>query len=130
MPFQALAKLDAEGSLAFRAKVCRTRVLDMKDDPGGDKSKRSPVRVVEIVSYRYKRNEFEVYDTKGNKIDSVRLVKLLRKECLVVIASDGKNVDPLYLRILAPEVVVIVIPTATFNVLHTLPFEEPIFPKD
>jgi hypothetical protein len=75
----------------------------------------------------YKKDEVTAYDTKGKKIDLKELVKRLEKEAPVLASNDGKPVDPLHLRLIKDDTVILVLPIPA-RVAPPLPRVAPGFP--
>jgi hypothetical protein len=55
------------------------------------------------------------YDTSGKKLDRDAVRKRLKKDTPVLISSDGKPVDPFYLKLTRPGTLVLVAPTAAYG---------------
>jgi hypothetical protein len=68
----------------------------------------SPVKREETRSVPLKHAR--VYGTDGKEVDRKRLSELLRKPILALCSVDGKQVDPLHLRLIKDQTLIFVGP--------------------
>jgi hypothetical protein len=75
--------------------------------------------------------DYTAYDVAGTKIEDESLADALKKHPLVLLSSDGKKVDPAYLKMFRDGTVVLVVtPAALAKLDNRIPPEAPPLPKD
>jgi hypothetical protein len=82
---------------------------------------KAPVKVkvsrVVLTTVELPAKEVEAYTTDGKTVSAEKLAEMLAKERTVLIAPDGKKVDPFYLQLYKEGTIVLVPPA---NTLHPL----------
>jgi len=96
--------------LARLVPVTRTKRV-LKDGKNEDVTYTSYQQVWESRVKPFDLAKSEAFDADGNKLERAELTKRLRLGVAVVIAADGREVDPIYRRALAKDAVILVSPT-------------------
>src|SRR5262249_26565639 len=60
----------------------------------------------------YDLNAVQAFDTKGKRIESKKLLDLLKKKTTVLVSADGRPVDPFYLQLVKDSTVVLILQPA------------------
>jgi hypothetical protein len=107
-PEQALVALGADGRLTVARSV--TVVVPRTSITGHGKSVTSYSAVSSTTEERYDCEDVRVYDTKGHEVAAKALPGLLKGETLVLVAVDGRPVDPLHLRLTREGTLIFVLP--------------------
>jgi RNA polymerase sigma factor (sigma-70 family) len=111
-PYTTLAYVDQQGRLALRNPIVLYRERrEMVPSGGADRDYVPVVHAEPAYAGRwqlYEPGQVEAYDTEGQFIDAKKLAELLAKETAVLMATDGKKVDPFYLQVIKPGTVVLV----------------------
>jgi hypothetical protein len=71
----------------------------------------------EQVSRRLKGEGVKVYTAGGKEVDAKDVPAKLKSPTIVLLAADGKKVDPFYLKLIKPEALVIVAPVPSPTVV-------------
>ncbi len=75
--------------------------------------------------------EYTAYDVAGTKIEEKDLASALKKHPLVLLSSDGKKIDPAYLKMFRDGTVVLVVaPAALAKLENRIPPEAPPLPQE
>jgi hypothetical protein len=113
VPITVIAFVNKQGDLILR-QPCNTYqpVTSYVQIPGEVAVK--PVTsyslvVVERIS-SYPAAKVKAYDTDGNSVDAEKLAKQLRKETPVLVATDGRKVDPFHLQLIKKGTLILVVP--------------------
>ena len=108
-PQQVLAQVDKEGQfIVKRLILVYEPITEAGPVPG--QTITTYLERSSLIATSYKKDEVTAYDTKGKKIDLKELVKWLEKEAPVLASNDGKPVDPLHLRLIKDDTVILVLP--------------------
>jgi hypothetical protein len=115
-PFWVRASTDKEGKFIVGTPVVtyRTGTAKIKED-GKEKEVYyfDPVATENVMKFDSK--DVQVFTVEGKAVDSKEVEKLLAgKKVLVLASSDGRKVDPFYLRIIKEGTLVLVIPKPEF----------------
>ncbi len=106
-PVQVLARLqDKELIVAVQTIFYEPRTTQLPD--GNARTAYQMVRQME--ERKYNLAHVRIHDTRGKEIGKADLARLLRKLRPAVAVMDGKPVDPLHLRILKEDVLVLILP--------------------
>jgi hypothetical protein len=122
-PEQVLAVINAKGKLTLVHVSCACY------GPGGQENtvtvqamkgrEKVPVKVkvnsVMVLTAELPAEAVEAYTTDGKTISLEKLATLLEKEKTVLVAMDGKKVDPFYLQLYKEGTIVLVPPANTLN---------------
>jgi hypothetical protein len=110
-PVQALAGFNAEGKLVVKQAVTQFYYIPITTASPDGKSattryelQNSPRVMTTTI------DKVRAHDVRGNPIAAKRLRKLLREETPVLLATDGKTVDLLHLRLYKEDVIVLMMP--------------------
>jgi RNA polymerase sigma factor (sigma-70 family) len=66
--------------------------------------------ITTTVEQRYDLQWVRVFDTRGKEVPRERLARLLKTETVVLASADGRPVDPLHLRLLKEDTLIVVLP--------------------
>jgi hypothetical protein len=123
-PEQATAVIDAEGTLRITHVSCVCPNAGMPETPagapekpGGDKAPAKPkakVTQVLMTTAELPAKSVEAYTADGAPLTREKLAEMLKKERSVLVAMDGKKVDPFYLELYKEGTIVLVPPADTF----------------
>jgi hypothetical protein len=137
-PEQAVAVIDAEGTLKITHVSCVCSGMAMPepipagpDKPGGDKAPAKPkvkVSTVLLTTAELPAKMVEAYTADGTPLPKEKLAELLKKERTVLVAMDGKKVDPFYLELYKEGTVVLVPPADTFAGANVGGYGSPYYP--
>jgi len=122
-PEQVLASIDGKGKLTITHVTCacygpatQENTVNAQDPKGKDKI---PVKVkvssVVVTTAELPARFVEAYSTDGKAISAETLATLLAKERAVLVAMDGKKVDPFYLQLYKEGTIILVPPANTLN---------------
>jgi hypothetical protein len=124
-PVQGLAVIDAKGKITITYVSCNCYGPGMQDNTvtaheikGNEKV---PVQVkvkvssVMVMTAELPAKHVEAYTADGKAISAEKLAPMLQKEHTVLIAMDGKKVDPFYLQLYKEGTIVLVPPSGTFG---------------
>jgi hypothetical protein len=124
-PEQGVAVIDGDGKLRITivSGDCygmpnREIVVDVADKPGGEKiAVKAKVKVtsVMVTTTEMPAKLVEAYSVDGKAIERKKLAELLAKERTVLVAADGKKVDPFFLQLYKDDAVVLVPPPNTMS---------------
>jgi RNA polymerase sigma factor (sigma-70 family) len=144
-PMQVLVSLDKDGKLVVKHAVIGFRVINppplppqpvppggggrggpvppiAPPQPGGAPGAPgvavAPVQVQQVTtvqSQTYSLDDVQVFDHKGNKVDTKDLAKMLKEETVAMASMYGQPVDPLHYRVLKEGVLTFVLPAPKFN---------------
>lgn len=81
-------------------------------EPGSAENVASYAPVTQLVELRLDAAQTPVYGMDGRRVDPKKLAELLRKETPVLIAKDGKMVDPFHLRLIKEGTLIVAPPVA------------------
>jgi hypothetical protein len=116
-PIMALALRRAEGAILLRIPTSYYQPVTTMVQETPD-SEWKPVTTYRLVhgekSAMIDLERTEAFDTSGKAIERKALTDLLKKETPVLVATDGKKVDPFYLRVVK-EGTVVLVPPANFR---------------
>jgi hypothetical protein len=145
-PEQALASIDAKGNLTITHVACSCVGIpggeafmpahEIKGDPGKApvKAKVKTVSVM-VTTAELPAKNVEAYTADGRPITTEKLRTLLAKERTVLVAMDGKKLDPFHLQLYKDDTIVLVPPANTLNMGgiyggYGTPVTPPIVPED
>jgi hypothetical protein len=123
-PEQVLATIDAKGKLTIVHVQCncygvpsQETTVDVPGKNPDDKPTKVKVKMssVTMTTYELPAKVVEAYTAGGERIEAEKLAKLLAKERTVLLAMDGKKVDPFHLQLYKDDTVVLVPPANTLN---------------
>jgi hypothetical protein len=104
---QVLVALDRDDNLVVKIAVTGFMLAETKR--AGGESLGVELRTVE-GSVTIALDRVRVLDAKGNTIDKKALAKLLQGETVALASLDGEEVDPLHLRLLREDTMILVLP--------------------
>jgi hypothetical protein len=120
-PEQVLASIDAKGNLTITHVTCTYTGPGVPEvppppgeKPGADKAPARPkVKVTNlmVMMAEMAAKDVQAYTTGGRAIPAEKLAALLAKERTVLVALDGKKVDPFHLQLYKEDTIVLVPPT-------------------
>lgn len=124
-PEQVLASIDGKGKLTLIHATCacygpaaQETVVTAYETQGKD---RVPVKAkvkvssVVVTTAEIPAKFVEAYTTDGKAIPADELAKLLAKDRTVLVAMDGKKLDPFYLQLYKEGTIVLVPPANTLG---------------
>ena len=123
-PQQAVAVIDGEGNLRITIAACncfgpgsQETTADVPDKPGAEKTQvKVKVSSVTLTTVELPAKAVEAYTTDGQTIKRDKLPEMLANERAVLVALDGKKVDPFLLQLYKEGTIVLVPPANTVNV--------------
>jgi hypothetical protein len=143
-PEQVMASIDAKGKLTIVHVTCNcygpatqetTVEVPAKKD---EKPTKVKVKISSVVmtTAELPAKHVEAYTAGGERIETEKLAKLLAKERTVLVAMDGKKVDPFHLQLYKDDTIVLVPPPNTLNMGGLNPYsyvpvptiEDPLVP--
>ena len=144
-PIQALAGIDAKGNLKITyisavpfGPGAQEHVVPVVREKGDEKAP-APVKVkvttVMVMTAELDAKHVQGYTADGKAIPADKLATLLAKEKTVLVAADGKKVDPFHLQLFKDDTIVLVPPANTLGGgmgwgSSLLPYlEDPVPPK-
>jgi hypothetical protein len=132
-------QVDDAGQLSFRQVVSqhreevRTRtVVDPQTGKAVTIAEKVIVPVLIETVQTLNAKEYTAYDVAGNKVEEKAMAEALRRHPLVLVSSDGKKVDPAYLKMFREGTVVLVVTPAALGKmdLRNQADPPPPLPKD
>ncbi|HKB36762.1 MAG TPA: hypothetical protein VKD72_09925 [Gemmataceae bacterium] len=132
-PEQALAIIDAKGNLMITHVACSCvgmpggEAVMPEHEARGDRDKaparadKAPVKAkvktvsVMVTTAELPARNVEAYTADGRAINAEKLRTLLAKERTVLVAMDGKKLDPFHLQLYKDDTIVLVPPANTLN---------------
>jgi hypothetical protein len=125
-PEQMLASIDAKGKLTLTHAACMcfgpgaheniVNAHEMKDKEKVAVKVKVKTASVVLTTAELPAKYVEAYTIDGKAIAADKLATLLAKEKTVLVAMDGKKVDPFYLELYKEGTIVLVPPANTINV--------------
>jgi hypothetical protein len=125
-PEQALASIDARGNLTITHITCACPgpaqylqpAVPAPETPGAENAPAKTKPKVKVTSLMVTLTELpakdvQAYTADGRRITAERLATLLAKERTVLVALDGKKVDPFHLQLYKEDAIVLVPPANT-----------------
>ena len=125
-PEQVLASIDTRGNLTITHVSCACPnpaqllgpVAPVPETPGADKAPAKAKPKVKVTNLMVTITEMpakdvQAYTAKGRSIPAEKLATLLAKERTVLVALDGKKVDPFHLQLYKDDTIVLVPPANT-----------------
>jgi hypothetical protein len=119
-PEQAMAVIDAQGNLKITIVSCacygpaeQEVEAAVPDKPGPDKAAakvKVKVTSVLVTTAELSAKAVEAYTADGASLGKEKLAELLARERTVLVATDGKKVDPFFLELYKEGTVVLVPP--------------------
>jgi RNA polymerase sigma factor (sigma-70 family) len=109
-PRQVLAAMAKDGGIAVTHRVTVMEPVEATDAAGRKVTVYRQTSVTESVLYP--ADVVDVFDTTGKKIDPKAVPELLKKEIPVLASADGKEVDPLHLRLVKEGTLILVLPAS------------------
>jgi hypothetical protein len=111
-PTQVIASVTKDGEF----EITQTRLVPARHTE--ERTTAAGVKyTVQVVSYRpvqetrrIKGEGVKVYTTAGKEVSPKDVPDKLRKPAIVLLAADGKKVDPFYLKIIKSDTLVLVAP--------------------
>ena len=130
-----LVSLNKKGELVMLVIIPVTReVLEKRiEDRGG---KKVEVEVRKLVTETVIRQQIvdargvQASDVGGKKIDPKKLPTLLARETPVLISSDGKPINPIYLKMFKKDTLVLTFPRPAAPPAPPEPVKKPPPPRD
>ena len=132
-PDQAVASIDSKGVLSI-AKVRPVCGHGMRDHevwlktpekkPGEKVSVKAKVTQMMVTVVELPSHVVEAYTVDGKLIPPAKLTELLAKERTVLVAMDGKKVDPFHLQLYKQDTIVLVAPGNLWGVMDSGPHGE------
>jgi hypothetical protein len=122
-PEQVMACIDAKGNLTIVHVTCNcygpatqetTVEVPAKKDEKPTKVKVKMSSVV-MTTVELPAKHVEAYTAGGERIEPEKLAKMLAKERSVLVAMDGKKVDPFHLQLYKDDTIILVPPANTLN---------------
>src|SRR5262249_48830390 len=101
-----VAVLDSTGWVSVQETPTKVVVVPVR---GGRPVQKN---VAYIVATHYPPGDVKVYDSRGRTVDPKDLPKLLKNPVPVLVSTDGKKVDPYYLKKVKKGTLVLVPPKA------------------
>jgi hypothetical protein len=120
-PEQVLAKIDGKGNLVITSVTCACYGPAQQEHTVtvGDPKAKVPVKVktasVIVTTAELPARHVEAYSVDGKTISAETLTTLLAKEKTVLVAMDGKKVDPFYLQLYKEGTIILVPPANTLQ---------------
>ncbi len=122
-PEQVLATIDAKGKLTIIHVACNCYGPAVQENtvevPGKKDEKPTKVKVkissVTMTTAELPAKAVQAYTVDGSQIEPEKLAKLLAKERTVLVATDGKKVDPALLQLYKGDTIVLVPPANALN---------------
>ncbi len=108
-PVQVLAAVDPDGRLVIRRER-PTYVKPQTVRTENGQLVTSYTAVTTMVEQRYYLKWVRVYDVRGKEIPREQVSRWLKDEALVLASVNGRPVDPLHLRLLKEDTLVVVLP--------------------
>jgi hypothetical protein len=131
-PEQALASIDGKGKLTITHVSCvcyGPAVREQEVTAQGEKGK-ARVSSVVVTTAQLPARLVEAYTVDGKKIEADKLGEMLAKERTVLVAMDGKKVDPFLLQLYKDGTIVLVPPANTLNAgqggYGVVPYDGPV----
>jgi hypothetical protein len=123
-PQQVLASIDARGNLTITQVSCHcpgehmAMVMPAPVPPGGEKTPAKGKPRVKVTNLMVTMTEMpakdvQAYTAEGREIPAEKLAEMLTKERTVLVALDGKKVDPFHLKLYKDDTIVLVPPPNT-----------------
>jgi hypothetical protein len=121
-PEQVLASIDTQGNLTITQVACACPGGFMGPRafpaPEGEKAPAKAKSKVKVTSLMVTLTEMpakdvQAFTAEGRPISAERLATLLAKERAVLVALDGKKVDPFHLQLYKEDTIVLVPPANT-----------------
>lgn len=111
-PTQVIASVTKDGEFEItQSRLVAARHTEERTTAAGGKY------TVQVVSYRpvqetrrLKGEGVKVYTAAGKEVSARDAADKLKKPAIVLLAADGKKVDPFYLKIIKPDTLVLVAP--------------------
>jgi hypothetical protein len=123
-PQQALASIDAKGKLTITYLTCTCyggnpdHTVDVVETRGTEKvTSKVKVKVsnLMVTTAELPAKHVEAYTADGRAISADKLATLLAKERTVLVAVDGKKVDPFHLQLYKDDTIVLMPPANALN---------------
>jgi hypothetical protein len=97
--------------------------------PPGKAAVKVKVTSVLVTTVELPAKNVEAHTTDGRAISATELAKLLTKDRTVLVALDGKKVDPFFLQLYKEGTIVLVPPANTLNMGYGAPVRVPPLPE-
>ena len=127
-PVQVLARIDAKGNLTITSVTScgsggsTAAPLPPEVVPPGKAPAKEPVKVkvttVLVTTLELPAKAVEAYTTDGRTIPAEKLAEMLAKDRPVLVATDGKKVDPFLLQLYKDGTILLVPPANTLPLGH------------
>jgi hypothetical protein len=122
-PEQVLARIDSKGNLIIidvTPPAEGPAVQEQTVNVGDPKAKEKTAIKVEtssltVTTVKMPARYVEAYSVDGKAISAETLATLLAKERTVLVAMDGKKLDPFYLQLYKEGTIILVPPANTLN---------------
>ena len=119
-PEQALAVIDAKGKMIITHVSCTCYGPAVQENVvtvPGEKDTKVKVKVssVMLTTAEIDAKHVQAYTVDGKTIPVEKLVTMLAKEKTVLVAMDGKKLDPFYTQLYKDDTIVLVPPANTLN---------------
>jgi hypothetical protein len=122
-PQQVLASIDARGNLTITqvACACPGELMGPFAVPALPEGEKAPAKAkakvkvtnLMVTMTEMPAKEVQAFTAEGREIPAERLATLLAKERTVLVALDGKKVDPFHLQLYKEDTIVLVPPANT-----------------
>jgi hypothetical protein len=109
MPLQALARLALDGQVVVKLSGVAVRPA-IKFDPAGGEVGGTYVTAPLRVTHRFPRRQVRAFDARGKPVPAAEVTRRLRTWQRVLVSQDGKEVDPLHLKMFQEGVLILVLP--------------------
>lgn len=112
-PVYAIASFDKGGIVQVRYNIYRTVAEERERVIEVDGKKRTEKQIVHVpvvatMVFRRALKDILIYKASGEKVDAKDVKEELAKPKVVLYSEKGKKVDPLYLKIIKPETLIVV----------------------
>jgi hypothetical protein len=128
-PVIVTVHLDGNGNpIIARVRTVPQQILELVQEKVGNAVvQRQVARTVFVpVTEHVVLNNVQVFDGTGKRLDPGQVRRLIKGETPVLMSSDGKAIDPFYLRALREDTLIIVVPPGVE--VPPLPQREPFDP--
>jgi RNA polymerase sigma factor (sigma-70 family) len=112
-PITGMARVDEQGRLVLRIRgSVATPVSETVVHGGREQTVTRYVLVGTVTEQLLDVNKAEVYDLDGKRVKPQALTEALEHEAPVLVATDGRKVDPYHLQLIKKGTLIVVLPPA------------------